>query len=65
MCIRDRAQLVLAVFDGSDALDENDLRVIRCCKDAVCIALEMCIRDRPQNGRSFKYSTYGRIYIFI
>ena len=42
-----RAQLVLAVFDGSDALDENDLRVIRCCKDAVCIAL-VKKNDLPQ-----------------
>ena len=42
-----RAQLVLAVFDGSDALDENDLRVIRCCKDAVCIAL-VNKNDLPQ-----------------
>lgn len=38
---------MLAVFDGSDALDENDLRVIRCCKDAVCIAL-VNKNDLPQ-----------------
>lgn len=43
----ERAQLVLAVFDGSDALDENDLCVIDCCKDAACIAL-VNKNDLPQ-----------------
>ena len=33
------AQLVLAVFDGSEPLDENDLRVIDQCADACCIAV--------------------------
>lgn len=42
-----KAQLVLAVFDGSEGLDENDLRVIRQCKGATAIAL-VNKNDLPQ-----------------
>lgn len=41
------AQLVLAVFDGSEALDQNDLRVIDQCKGATVIAL-VNKNDLPQ-----------------
>lgn len=42
-----RAQLVLAVFDGSDALNEDDKRVIAACQGAVSIAL-INKNDLPQ-----------------
>lgn len=42
-----KAQLVLAVFDGSEPLDENDLRVIEKCKDLTVIAL-VNKNDLPQ-----------------
>ncbi len=43
----ERAQLVLAVFDGSDLLNDDDLRVIRHCRDTTCIAL-VNKNDLPQ-----------------
>ncbi|MEM1486084.1 tRNA uridine-5-carboxymethylaminomethyl(34) synthesis GTPase MnmE [Oscillospiraceae bacterium PP1C4] len=42
-----QAQLVLAVFDGSRMLDEDDIRVIECCKATTCIAL-VNKNDLPQ-----------------
>ena len=42
-----QAQLVLAVFDGSDTLDEDDRRVIEACKGSRCIAL-INKNDLPQ-----------------
>lgn len=43
----EKAQLILAVFDGSEKLDENDLRVIERCKGATAIAL-VNKNDLPQ-----------------
>lgn len=42
-----QAQLVLAVFDGSSRLDENDRRVIAQCRDAAAVAL-VNKNDLPQ-----------------
>lgn len=42
-----KAQLVLAVFDGSEELDENDLRVIQQCRGVTAIAL-VNKNDLPQ-----------------
>lgn len=42
-----RAQLVLAVFDGSDALDDNDRRVISACEGCTAVAL-VNKNDLPQ-----------------
>lgn len=43
----ERAQLVLAVFDGSDSLTDDDLRVIERCKGLTAVAL-INKNDLPQ-----------------